>query len=116
MERKETNNVQAHIVNKFEKFANSRQITIVGTPTVCTVSFFGNRKKQQHMAVHATDAKGNKGFVINRGGKKLVFLPASRANAVPLKNDRMVECGHVKGKRPKLIKNRNGISFAVTAA
>lgn len=98
MKRNEISNVQAHIVKKFTKFANSRQISIVGTPTVCTVSFFGNRKKQQHMAVSATDAKGNNGFLINRGGKKLVFLPASRANAVPLKNDRVVECGHTKGK------------------
>ena len=112
MNTNNNNRVQAYIIGKFQKFACPRGIKMVDTPCICTVSIFGNRKKKQHMAAPSTDAKGNNGFVINLGGKKLKFLPASKANAVPLKNDHIVECGHIKGQKPKLVKNRSGISFA----
>jgi len=99
------NTVQNYIVEKFAKFANNRNILLLGTPTMCDIIIFATTKgKTQHMAAPA-EKDGIPGFLINLGDKKLTFFSASEAICKPLKSGTIV-----KGKAV-LQNSDDGISF-----
>lgn len=101
------NEVANHINAKFGLFAKRHQIDLLGTPTVCEVKIYHSAKNgsTQNMAVPAQ--KGDQlGFLINVGGKKLVFFGQNLVTCTPLKNGSKV-FGH-----NRQFKTEQGIQFA----
>lgn len=99
------NTVQNYIVEKFEAFSNSRNITLLATPTMCRVIIPASTKgKTQHMAAPA-EKNGIPGFLINLGDKKLTFFSATEALCKPLKDG-----STVKGNA-RLHRSKSGITF-----
>lgn len=99
------NTVQNYIVEKFEKFANSRNIILLAHPTMCDIVIPASTKgKTQHMAAPA-EKDGIPGFLINLGDKKLTFFAATEVLCKPLKDGSTVK-GNVR-----LHHNKSGIVF-----
>lgn len=98
--------VQNYIQEKFEKFADGRNILLLGTPTMCDVVILASTKgKTQHMAAPA-EKDGTVGYIINIGDKKLTFFPAEAVLCKPLKD------GSIVKNKARLQKSSEGVVFS----
>lgn len=101
------NEVANHIASKFGEFAKRHQIDLLGTPAVCEVKIYHSAKNgsTQNMAVPAQ--KGDQtGFLINVGGKKLMFFGRNLVSCTPLKDGSKVFGHNLMKKTPQ------GVQFA----
>lgn len=115
-QKQEINPVAAHVMDKFNAYAQPRQISMVGIPCMSTVTYHG--KTTQHMAVEAyatessvvkdvtrkTGAKKKiKGFLVNMADKKIHFYRTDEIVVHPLPAGAVIEKER-RGKK-RLVKN-----------
>lgn len=101
---KNLNPAALHVLEKFNTYAQPRQIFLLGVPTMSTVTYHG--KTTQHMAVeayasessvikdvtHKTGAKKKiKGYLVNMADKKIHFYRAEEIIVHPLPDGAVIE-------------------------
>lgn len=111
------NEVQKHIEEKFQKFATSHGLSLIGNPGLCEVKIFTSDKKTQHTAVqaigYASDSHNKKrveGWIINVADKKLQFFANTEAHCLAVSSGK-VTAGKKRKKAVMAAKDDAGISF-----
>lgn len=104
MNKENLNPAALHVMDKFNAYAQPRQIFLLGVPTMSTVTYHG--KTTQHMAVEAyasessvikdvtrkTGAKKKiKGYLVNMADKKIHFYRAEEIIVHPLPDGAVIE-------------------------
>ena len=109
MSTQKSNEVKNYICEKFSKFAESRSIKVLGTPSIHKVRIFSSKSSSQHMAV-AAEKNNQKGWIINVADGKLEFFSRNLAHCNAI-GDGKVTAGKRKAPKSQPVMVSGGVYF-----